>query len=288
MEQGAGRETESAHVFRSNGDAALFGVGALADGGTGRSVTTRNQLRARRRGGLCLRLDGNRARHLIPHAGGLRSGGQGFGKAVLAMGNVVVLHSSDGDRRVRAVAGFHGFFSNFAGLLQILFVDTVEPRSGFEFATLGAVAAPVGETVAPCEEEGELDAEPFARGIEAERGGEINGGGHQRDGDNARAGEIKEAHEEVGDEAAGEAGDGQSVEEGGMAGNEAEKRRSEEQAQNDADGFGAGRTGGAGAHPCPAKSAKQDGQDEGGDAFDLQHEVAEVGAGGADPVADGA
>ena len=34
---------------------------------------------------------------------------------------------------------------------------------------------------------------------------------NKRDGDNARAGEIKEAHEEVGDEAAGEAGDGQSV-----------------------------------------------------------------------------
>ena len=93
--------------------------------GPARSVTTRNQLRARRRGRalLAARWQPCAASDPTCRWSSIRGSGS-FGKAVLAMGNVVVLHSSDGDRRVRAVAGFHGFFSNFAGLLQILFVDT--------------------------------------------------------------------------------------------------------------------------------------------------------------------
>ncbi len=118
--------------------------------------------------------------------------------------------------------------------------DAVEASGGFEFATLGAATTPVGETVAPCEEEGELDAEPLTRCVEAEGRGEVDGRGDQSDGDDARAGEIEEAHEKVGDEAAGEARDGQSVEKGGVTGNEAEERGREEEAKNDADGFGAG------------------------------------------------
>ena len=158
------------------------------------------------------------------------------------MGDVVgfVLDRGHGDGGIRTLAGFRGSFGSFLGLLQLLLVDAVEASGGFELATLGAVAAPVGETVAPCEEEGELDAEPLTRCVEAEGRGEIDGCGDQSDGDDARAGEVEEAHEKVGDEAAGEARDGQSVEERGMAGNEAEERGREEEAKNDADGFGTG------------------------------------------------
>src|ERR1700723_3013232 len=71
-------------------------------------------------------------------------------------------------------------------------------------------------------------------------------------------------------------------------GEQAEESGREEEAQHDADGFCAGRTGGSRAHPRPAEGADEKRDEVCGDALDLEDEVAEMRADWANPVANGA
>ncbi len=119
-------------------------------------------------------------------------------------------------------------------------MDSFEFGRRFEFMLLDSIAAPVGETIAPGEQEGKLDAEPFARSIKAERCGKVHRRCNQRDGHDPRAGIVQEANQEVGDETTGEAGNRKSIEEVRIAREESEERGREHQSKQDPDRFGAG------------------------------------------------
>ena len=129
-------------VFRSNRD-ALDSVSArspieMGVGSPALGTGSRNQLRARRRGGLVASGPPrwNRARDDLDQPRcrwSYRPIGSGSGCVVSAkpyrpvgIRRIVLALQRYGDRRFVAVAGFRGLFSSFAGLLQFLFVDTVE------------------------------------------------------------------------------------------------------------------------------------------------------------------
>ncbi len=155
------------------------------------------------------------------------------------------------------------------------------------FSALGTCGAPVAPAVAAGGEEGEVNRAPLAQACDAEGGGEIESRGEDRDGENERAGIIQIAHQQVGDHATEHALNGDAVGPHEVAGQQTDERRSEQEAQEAAEQFRNRRARGPRTQPAPAESANQQRYQERGQAFGLEHEVAEAGAEQADPVVRG-
>jgi len=179
-----------------------------------------------------------------------------------------------------AGAGFSGGF--FSSGIAGVGVD------GLAFGTdVGACVLPAAPAVVECGELHGAELEPFPRGTEAEVGAEVEAEGGKDGGEQKSAAEVEVADEDVCDEAADYALNGESVTPVPVPGEHGEDGGEEGEGEDDA---GPAQPCGAvdvEADPSPAESADPERKGKGGNTEELEEEVGEVCAGGTDPVLGG-
>ena len=143
---------------------------------------------------------------------------------------------------------------------------------------------PVAHAVAPCVSEGEADRHPLLRGIEAEGGGEVERNDHHAHNHDGGAGNVEVLDQRIHHQPPGQAFHRQGMQPTEMTRDQTEdggRKYQVEQNPGDLGGWGTGR---ARAQPRPAQSAQHQGDEEGGDAFQLQQQVADGRADHPSPV----
>ena len=148
----------------------------------------------------------------------------------------------------------------------------------------GALDAPVLNALVDAADEGEVGLDPLAGGVEGEGGGEVERHRDHQGEDDGGAGQVEVVDHRVGEQAAGDAFDGQRVAPVEGVREQADGGWREDDPEAEAEETRHGRAGGALAHPAEADTAEDDGQQESGDADGLEDEVGEPGADEAGPV----
>ena len=148
----------------------------------------------------------------------------------------------------------------------------------------GAAGAPVVQAVEEAAQQGEVRLHPLAGGVEGEGGGQVDGQQDHQGEDDGGAGKVEVLHHGIGEQAPGDALDGQGVTPEEGARKQADGGRGEDHPQTEAEQARHRRAGGTLAHPAEAKPAQDDGKEEGGDADGLEDEVGEPCSGQAGPV----
>ena len=129
-----------------------------------------------------------------------------------------------------------------------------------------------------------MGVDPLARGVEGKGGGEIERErDHQRE-DDGGAGKVEVVDHRVGEQAAGDAFDGQGVAPEKVCGSRPRAAGAKTIQRPRPSEAGRGGAGGALAHPAEADAAEDDGEEECGDADGLEDGVGEPGADEAGPV----
>ena len=142
-------------------------------------------------------------------------------------------------------------------------------QGAFFGACQGAARAPVVQAVEEAAHEGEVRLHPLAGGVEGEGCGQVDGHYHHQGEDNGGTGQVEVLDHGIGEEASGDAFDGQGVTPEESAGKQADGGRGKDDPQAEAEEARHCGAGGALAHPAEAKAAKKDGQEEGGNADGL-------------------
>ncbi len=155
---------------------------------------------------------------------------------------------------------------------------------GARGALLGAAQLPVLPAITPCVHEGEADGEPLAQVAEGKRGGEQNRDEQQRGHQHAGAGIVQNGGHAIHQQAAGDAFDRDGAQPVHVTGQQTEDSRRDEQEQREAGELRHRRPDGARTDPAHTQQAKHQRQAEGGEAFELEEEIADRGAEDAGPV----